>query len=325
MSRDFGCAILPFKGLDGRDVKGPHKMIMLLSVISLFENGHCKDEQINIKRDIDSLFSIFNIKWIDNRSIQKYKYEAKSSDSEKRFGDPFFHLQKVEIRSGAFWKIEPNFNEKINAPITKIAKLKDKIRCVSLDRNFVKYIANTTDRDEIKQYLEEKIEDYLGKGVTQLAKNDFGAMIKFWEELRNNLQRKGLNKDVVSLQEAREKEMQKSHANMFGGFYNEITIENDEVRFDFYVVNKQMRDSHPNSTVQLPFIHTNQHIKDIFSGLISAPIFNPWNPNNPGENRGEPLIIVKNKISISDIKQSVDFVTDIITRFLNVKNAIIKE
>ena len=161
--------ILPFENLITN--RGPHRVVMLLSIVNLIyeksafinelspPNMHDKGDVflLNINKSLNTLFESFNDAWPN-----EYKVEA---NDEKRFGDPFFHLQNVKIQSGKFWELVTK-NEIVTYPITTLEEIRKRVELIKLDGNFVRCLSSSY-RKEIELNLNEKLENFLEKHAQQ--------------------------------------------------------------------------------------------------------------------------------------------------------------
>ena len=140
---------------DRKNGGAPHKPILLLSVIRMFEKGVFRDRRIEI---IPELVASFNSHWA----------QLVTTNHHKIFALPFYHM-----RSEPFWKLiaNPGCDKWIDSKgsMRTFGNLTTAVQCAVIDDDLVELLRNPETRDVLKVGLLDK---YFGSNVFEAIEDD---------------------------------------------------------------------------------------------------------------------------------------------------------
>lgn len=140
---------------DKKNGGAPHKPILLLSVIRMFEKGVFHNRRINI---VPELVASFNSHWA----------QLVSTNHQKIFALPFYHM-----RSEPFWKLmaNPGCEKWIESKssMRTFGNLTTAVQCAIIDDELVELLRTPETRDLLKLGL---LDTYFGKNVYDAIEDD---------------------------------------------------------------------------------------------------------------------------------------------------------
>lgn len=140
---------------DRKNGGAPHKPILLLSVIRMFEQGIFKDRRIEI---IPELVASFNSHWA----------QLVTTNHNKIFALPFYHM-----RSEPFWELLPNpgcdtwINSK--SSMRSFGNLTTAVQCAIIDSDLATLLRNSETRDLLKVVL---LDTYFGISIYETIEDE---------------------------------------------------------------------------------------------------------------------------------------------------------
>ena len=143
----------------------PHKPILLLSVIDLFEKELIIENAIKVNEQLVACF-------LDNwRNLVTQPFQPD-------FTQPFYYLQSEKINGSSFWLIKSNTNQFINAHIKSFDKLRQVVDYAYLPDSLYKLLLNSNSRNYLKQVLlETYFNDYKETNTENSVVEDFSLII----------------------------------------------------------------------------------------------------------------------------------------------------
>ena len=215
--------LLKLRRAPSKNGRAPHKPILLLAIINLFEQGKIKSKIIYLTPELvaefKQLWNTFDIKGFNPLIAQ-----------------PFFHM-----RSEGFWKLVPNFGFDKWLRHTKqcnsINTIKKTINRAEIDKELANLLINSETRNIIKnsilktyfneyEYYQEKSEtilDKIGNSLVADTPDEYKTEIK---ELEENLDKDLLEEELFLRSGAFKKEILKIYNNSccISGFNIETDI-----------------------------------------------------------------------------------------------------
>ena len=131
----------------------PHKPILLLSVLRLYQSGDLRASDIEPS---PLLYHTFKYLWT--------KLVSDSSSFNPTFYYPFFHL-----RSEPFWRLVPQPSKHIPAGVTSIAQLNNFVAFASIDRELSALVLNPVCNTILEKTLVEQYFDVPYLSYTKIA------------------------------------------------------------------------------------------------------------------------------------------------------------
>ena len=120
----------------------PHKMVMLLTIMQLFEQGRMKVNRIKFDQDLLDIYAAF------------FKVVAGAGDHKNAYF-PFFHLQ--ERKENRFWHLRPKEGREAILEAMPTARsygaIKDNINHVELDADLFRLLMNPESRQALRDSL----------------------------------------------------------------------------------------------------------------------------------------------------------------------------
>jgi putative restriction endonuclease len=149
--------------------QAPHKPILLLCVLDLFDSGEIPSNLIEISDDLAELFS-------------RYWERVLPFSRPGNLALPFFHLQ-----GDGFWHLLPGHESiSISSQITSLPRLREEITGARLDENLYDLVRSKENRDRLRDVL---IETYFSPKTRRLVAEQSitnrGAYV-YSEKLLNN-------------------------------------------------------------------------------------------------------------------------------------------
>ncbi len=146
--KDLNHYLLKFKKLrrDRKNGGAPHKPILLLSIINLFDVNPLQAKQIYITPELISFFKSNWAKLVD-------------SDHNMIFALPFFHMQ-----SDGFWKLiaNPGYEKWVEAKsaMRSFANLNAAVQYAKIDCELAQLLAGAESREILRHFL---LEEYFSR------------------------------------------------------------------------------------------------------------------------------------------------------------------
>lgn len=119
---------------------GPHKPVLLLSVIELIENGTFVDNQIYLNQ---ALLNAFKENW---------QLLVTTSNTED-ITQPFYYLQNDSADSQAFWCLQAKPNHVINKPIKSLKQLQEACAYAYVKTDLWQLLSEPISREALRQVL----------------------------------------------------------------------------------------------------------------------------------------------------------------------------
>jgi hypothetical protein len=194
---DFKDELIDMRRGGSKEFPKPHKFIMLLAVINLFENGQILENKIFFSQDLTNSFEIFFKQVSDSKDICQP-------------GPPFFHL-----RSSSFWKHHPKKGreeayKKLSTSGGGVKRIQDNIEYAYFSETVYQFFKEPETRQEIKDFI-----------LALITKNSIRLKTVFHESF--SLSRSSLQQ-VLSVSENEGESLQKRRVNLEGMLRQETNL-----------------------------------------------------------------------------------------------------